>query len=81
MEDVEVLSPEQVEMQLTHDEEVKELFEKVTANIPGTTMRAISLEGFTIAIDQMMNKAFYYGAQHSMGTVQDIMDRVFNPAK
>lgn len=81
MENVEVLSPEQLEMELTHDQDVKELFEKVTAKIPGTELRAINLDGFKVAIDQMMNKAFYYGAQHSMGTVQDIMEKVFNPAK
>lgn len=62
-----------------HDQEVKELFEKVTVEIPeGGGLRAITLEGFKIAIDQMMNKAFYYGGQQTLKVAEDVIDQVFN---
>lgn len=62
----------------SHDQEVQELYEKITAVIPGTDrFRAISLEGFTAAIDQMMNKAYYHGTQHSFQTVEAVMSRIF----
>lgn len=77
MENVEMLSQKEV----THDQEVKELFERVTVKIPGTDMYAINLEGFKIAIDQMMNKAFYYGGKNTIETVEDIMDKIYNLQK
>ena len=62
-----------------HDIEVKELFEKVSVEIPGMgDARAINLAGFKIAIDTMMNKAFYYGSQQTLKTAEDIVDKVFN---
>lgn len=82
MEDVQVLSQEEVEIELTHEEEVKELFEKVTAVIPNSGgMRAISYSGFKVAIDHMMNKAFYHGARNSIETVESMMDRIYNQQK
>jgi hypothetical protein len=69
-------------LDVSHDVEVKELFEKLTVEIPGLTdTKAISLEAFKIGIDIMMNKAFYYGAQNSMNTVSEIMDLTFNVQK
>lgn len=63
----------------THDQEVKELFEKLTVEMPGTSgLRVINLEAFKIAIDQMMNKAFYYGGKQVLQSTEEIMDRVFN---
>lgn len=63
----------------THEDDVRELYEKLTVEIPGaTSIRAINLQAFTAAIDQMMNKAFYYGTEHSMKSVHEIMDRVFS---
>lgn len=62
-----------------HETEVKELFEKVSVAIPGIEdARAISLEGFKVAIDNMMNKAFYYGSQQTLQSAEDVIDRVFN---
>jgi hypothetical protein len=61
------------------DVEVEELFEKVTVEIPGTDgLRAINLKSFKLAIDKMMNQAFYQGAKNSMESVEDIIERVFN---
>ena len=63
----------------THEQEVKELFEKVTVEIPqGGGLRAINLEGFKLAIDQMMNKAFYFGGQQTLRVAEDVIDQVFN---
>lgn len=65
-----------------HNVEVKELFEKVTVAIPGGKgLRAINLEGFKIAIDQMMNKAFYHGQQQTLDTAEDVINRVFKQVK
>jgi hypothetical protein len=82
MEDVQVLSQEEVDVELTHDQEVKDLFEKVTVVIPNSGgLRAISLTGFQVAIELMMNKAFYQGARNSIVTVEDMMDKIYNRYK
>lgn len=63
----------------THEQEVKELFEKVTVEIPNSGgLRAINLEGFKIAVDQMMNKAFFFGSQDTLKSAEDVIERVFN---
>lgn len=62
----------------THEQEVTELFEKLTVEIPGGQgLRAINRESFKLAIDQMMNKAFYYGGKQVLQSTEDILDRVF----
>jgi hypothetical protein len=62
-----------------HEAEVISLFEQVTVEIPNSGgLRAISLEGFKIAINQMMNKAFYHGQIQAISTAESIMDRVFS---
>lgn len=61
-----------------HDQEVRELFEKVSVAIPETGMRAMNLEGFKVAVDIMMNKAFFYGSQQTLQSAEDVIDRVFN---
>lgn len=61
-----------------HEAEVKELFEKSTVAIPGAgQIRAINLETFTHAIDQMMQKAYYYGRMEAMNTAEQIIDQAF----
>lgn len=61
-----------------HDVEVKELYEKISVEIPGGNgLRAMSLEGFQVAIDKMMNKAYAYGTQQAFSSVEDVVDRVF----
>lgn len=63
----------------SHDQEVKELFEKLSVEIPGVNgLRAMNLEAFKLGIDKMMNKAFYYGSQQTFQTAEDVIDRVFN---
>lgn len=64
---------------ITHDEEVRELFEKVTVEIPECGgLRAINLQGFKLAIDRMMNKAFYMGSRQTLQSAEEVIDKVFN---
>lgn len=61
-----------------HQDEIKELFEQVTVPLPGSQdLRVIKLNGFTEAIEQMMNKAYYMGCQQTMESAETIVDRVF----
>lgn len=63
----------------SHDVEVKELFEKLSVEIPGTSgLRAMNLEAFKVGVDKMMNKAFFYGGQHTLQSAEEIIDKVFN---
>lgn len=63
-------------------EDVKELFESMSVQIPDLPdLRAMSFETFKIAVDKMMNEAFYSGVQHGMSTVENIMDSVFKEYK
>jgi hypothetical protein len=63
----------------THEQEVKELFEKLSVEIPGTSgLRAINLEAFKMGVEQMMNKAYFFGSKQTLQTAEDIIDRVFN---
>lgn len=65
---------------IDNDTEIKELFEKVSVAIPGMSSetRAINLAGFKVAIDTMMNKAFYYGSQQTLKSAEEVIDKVFN---
>lgn len=66
----------------THEQEVKELFEKLSVEIPGTGgLRAMNLEAFKMGVDQMMNKAYFHGSRETLQTAEDIIDRVFNRQK
>lgn len=67
-----------VSQESEHEQEVKELFKKLTVEISGTSLRAISYDGFKIAIDQMMNKAYYMGTQQGFDTVEAVLGKVFN---
>jgi hypothetical protein len=61
-----------------HETEVKELFDKLTAPIPGSNgLRAINLEGFTVAISVMMNKAFYHGQMDAVEATESLFEKVF----
>lgn len=66
---------------MTHTEEVKELFEKLTIEIsPDSTknnIKAISLDAFTLAIDTMMNKARWYGQKEAIYEASSIIDNMF----
>lgn len=65
--------------QVDHEVEVKELFENISVEIPGTSgLRAMNLEAFKIGVDSMMNKAFFFGSQQTLQTAEDIIDQVFN---
>lgn len=60
-------------------EEIKELFENLSVEVPGTNgLRAMNLEAFKLGIHKMMNKAFVEGSQHSLKTAEDIINTVFN---
>lgn len=62
-----------------HETEVKELFDKLTAPIPGSNgPRAITLEGFTAAISVMMNKAFFQGQMDAVETTESLFRKVFS---
>ncbi len=61
-----------------HETEVKDLFDKLTAPIPGSNgPRAITLEGFTVAISVMMNKAFFQGQMEAVETTESLFSKVF----
>jgi hypothetical protein len=63
----------------THEQEVKELFEKLSVEMPGMQgLRAMSVESFKIAVDVMMNKAFVDGSTTALHTAEDIIYKVFN---
>jgi hypothetical protein len=67
---------------INYDVEVKELFDKVTVEIPGGEgLRAINLEGFKIAVDRMMMKGFVRGGQEVLSSAEDVINRVFNKQK
>lgn len=67
---IEVITPEQ---------EIKELFEKISVEIPGTQgLRALNLEAFKLGVNQMMNKAFVEGSNNALSTASAIINQVFN---
>jgi hypothetical protein len=62
-----------------HKVKIKELFDQLTAEIPGTTrFRAINEEGFKMAIDVMMNEAFYMGQKDAVEASRSIFSQVFS---
>jgi hypothetical protein len=64
---------------VTSKEEIKELFEKLSVEVPGTNgLRAMNLAAFKLGVDKMMNQAFIEGSQNSLRTAQDIINQVFN---
>ena len=66
------------ETEISHEQEVIELFDKVTAELPGKNQfRVITLDGFKIAIEQMMNKAFYHGQMNAIEATQSAFEEVF----
>jgi|688.fasta_scaffold1914896_1 hypothetical protein len=63
----------------TNEEEIRELFEKLSVEVPGTNgLRAMNLQAFKLGVDKMMNQAFVEGSQNSLKTAEDIINRVFN---
>lgn len=61
-----------------HEQEVQELYEKLTVEIPGITAgRAISLESFKTAIDLMMDKAYKHGQLEGFQRAEGIVHQVF----
>lgn len=63
----------------SHEQEVRELYEKYSVEIPGITAgRAISFEGFKLAIDMMMDKAYNYGKAEGLHAAEDIVDQAFS---
>lgn len=62
----------------SHEEEVQQLYEKFTVEIPGISAgRAINLESFKTVIDLMMDKAYKYGQLEGFHEAEDIVDQVF----
>jgi len=62
-----------------HEQDVKDLFEQVTVALPGSDdLRIIKLNGFSQAIEQMMNRAYYMGCQESIASAETIIEKVFN---
>lgn len=63
---------------IDHETEVKELFYKLTVELPGSKdLRVITLGSFKLAIDQMMNKAFYHGQLDATQRATSIVKEVF----
>ena len=63
----------------THEQDIKNLFERISVEIPGTQgLRALNLEAFKLGVDQMMNIAFVEGSTEALYTASDIINRVFN---
>jgi hypothetical protein len=63
----------------THEQEVKELFEKLSVEVPGMQgLRAMNIESFKLAVDVMMNKAFVDGSTTALHTAEHIINKVFN---
>lgn len=61
-----------------HEQEVKELFEKASVELPGSTeLRVMSLDSFKTAINRMMNEAYYYGQMEGLRTAEGIVDGTF----
>jgi hypothetical protein len=75
MEELEVLSKKDVV--LTHEEEVRLLFDKLTVKVPDSELSYITFDAFKVAIDQMMNKAFHQGAVNNLQTVEAVIDNIF----
>lgn len=62
-----------------HEVKIKELFSQLTAEIPGSTrFRAINAEGFKMAIDIMMNEAFYMGQMDAVEASESVFSQVFS---
>jgi hypothetical protein len=65
----------------THEQELEELFLGTTVSLSpdldGQQIRAISFDGFKLAVDKMMEKAFFYGENAGMKRAEQIADEVF----
>ncbi len=73
MEELEVLA----ETQISVDEQIKKLFDRLTVKVPNSDLSYITLDSFKVAIGQMMNTAFHQGAVNNMQTVEAVMDNIF----
>jgi hypothetical protein len=79
MEVLYIYNPQNETVMASHQEEVEELFKRVTVEIPGvTTGRAISLESFKAAIDIMMDKAYKLGQLEGFHEAEGVVDQIFN---
>ena len=79
MEVLYIYNPQNETLMTPHEQEVQELYEKLTVEIPGVTSgRAIGLESFKAAIEIMMNKAYVYGQAEGFHEVEGMMNRVFS---
>lgn len=62
-----------------HEQELLELFNKVTVPVPGSTeIHAINLDGFKRAIDWAMEKAYLLGQQEGLNKASAIVSETFN---
>jgi len=62
-----------------HEVKIRELFSQLTAEIPGTVgFRAINAEGFKMAIEIMMNEAFYLGQMDAVEASESVFSQVFS---
>lgn len=68
-----------METQETHDVEIIEIFHQISAEIPRSGgLRAISEEGFVVAVNAMMNKAYYYGQLNGFKEAEAVVDIVLS---
>lgn len=73
-----IYNPQNEALMTPHEQEVQELYEKLTVEIPGIKAgRAISLDSFQHAIDLMMNKAYKYGQFEGFQKAEGIVHQVF----
>jgi hypothetical protein len=67
---------------ISHEQEVIQLFKESTVEIPGIeNVRAITLESFKIAIDRMMDQAYYYGINTAFSKAEGMVDDIINRAR
>lgn len=65
---------EEIQTLNEHDTEVKELFDSLTVELPGEqNLRVINYAAFKLAIEKMMDKAYYMGSKHSYDTVETVL--------
>lgn len=61
-----------------HEQDVKELFDKVTVPVPGSDkLHAITFESFTTAVEWIMTKGYYLGQQEGLNKASAIVQETF----
>lgn len=68
-----------MENEQTHDAEIIEIFHQISAEIPRSGgLRAVSEKGFIVAVNAMMNKAYYYGELNGFKEAEAVLNTVLS---